>query len=267
LKNPEGELFHMYTQLVFEKKEGYAKIILNRPEARNSITPVLLSELESVLEELQGERDINVVFLMGAGEDFCAGLDLKYALTTLEKDPNIFLEETVPQGPRIHEKIEGLDKPVIAAVHGNAVAGGFILAYFCDLIIATEDSRFGDAHARWGIVPGWHEPQRLARSIGIRRAKQFFLTCELVSAKEAYDMGLVWKLVPTGKLEEAVDEWGARFKKLSGISLSMIKQQLRWVMKTDWEAMLEVDSLLRKDLLGGFCTEEALERFKQFGKK
>jgi enoyl-CoA hydratase/carnithine racemase len=170
-------------------------------------------------------------------------------------------------GPELADLLERVEKPVIAAVQGNAIAGGFILAFFCDLIIASEDARFGDAHAKWGIVPGWQEPQRLARSIGLRRAKQFFLTCEVVSAKEAYDMGLVWKLVPTGELEQAVDEWGARLQKLSGISLALIKQQFRSVLKADWETMLEVDRSLRKDLIAGFCSEEMLERLKAFGKK
>jgi len=257
----------MYQEILLEKKDGFAKVIFNRPEARNSITPVLISELAAVLEELSKEESIRAIFLMGSGKDFCTGMDLKYALTTLENNPEEFRTSMNPWGPKIHGMMEDMDKPVIAAVQGNAIAGGFILAYFCDLIIATEDARFGDAHVKWGIVPGWQEPQRLARTIGLRRAKQFFLTCEFISAKEAQEMGLVWKLVPSEKLEEAIDEWGAKFSAFSMTSMGMIKQQFKWVMQTEWHDMLEMDELMRKDLIAGFCSEEMLERLKAFRKK
>jgi len=255
----------MYEQITVEKKDGFAKVVLNRPEAKNAITPLMMRELESAFKTLQEEKDVKAIFLMGAGGGFCAGMDLKYALTSLQNNPDSFKQELIPMGPRFDDLIEDLNKPVIAAVHGNAIAGGFILAYFCDLIIATDDACFGDAHAKWGFIPGWQEPQRLARSIGIRRAKQFFLTGELVSAQEAKEIGLVWKVVPSGKLEEAVEKWGSNFKKLSGTSLDMIKQQLKSVLRTGWQEMLELDLLMRKDLLGGFCSAEAADRLKTFG--
>ncbi|MBW2570485.1 MAG: enoyl-CoA hydratase/isomerase family protein, partial [Deltaproteobacteria bacterium] len=193
-----------YKELIIEKKEGMAKIVMNRPEARNALTPVLLSELVEALEELRADKDIRVVFLRGSGKDFCAGLDLKHVFKVLKGEPEEFLRDIIPFGAKFYETIENLDKVVIAMVQGNAIAGGFILAYFCDLIIASEDAHFGDAHAKWGLVPGWQEPQRLCRSIGMRNAKRFFLTNEIMSAKEAQEIGLVWKVVPEGKLDEAV---------------------------------------------------------------
>jgi enoyl-CoA hydratase/carnithine racemase len=257
----------MYEQIIIKKEDGYAKVIMNRPEVKNAITPLLMRELESAFISLQKDAGINAIFLMGAGDDFCAGMDLKYALTTLQENPDAFKKEMIPMGPRFDDLVEDLNIPVIAAVQGNAVAGGFILAYFCDLIIATDDAHFGDAHAKWGFIPGWQEPQRLARSIGIRRARQFFLTGELVSAQEAKEIGLVWKMVPADKLEETVERWGDKFKKLSAISLAMMKQQLKSVNRSGWEQMLDFDLLMRKDLLGGFCSAEAADRLKTFGKK
>ena len=249
---------------MWQKNKGTATVTLNRPEARNALTPLLLSELLRVFEALHREKAIRTVFLKGAGKDFCAGLDLKHISGVLEGKPDSLHTDIIAFGATFYDLIENLDKPVIAAVHGNVITGGFILAYFCDLIIATEDARFGDTHATWGFVPGWQEPQRLARSIGIRRAKQFFLTNELVSAHEAQKVGLVWKVVPVGKLDDAIDEWGTKLGKLSSISLGMIKQQLKSVMKTDWQTMIEIDLLMRKDLLGGFCTADAQERLKGF---
>ena len=256
-----------YNELILEKKGGIAQVIMNRPEARNSLTPTLLAELAEVFNDLKKDKEIRVVFLKGAGKDFCTGMDLKYALGVLDGKPEAFIRDVIPYGPKVYDAIQALDKPVIAAVHGHAIAGGFIMAYFCDLIIATEDASFGDAHAKWGLVPGWQEPQRLARSIGIRRAKQFFLTGETISSKEAQNIGLVWKVVPKGKLEKAIGEWGAKLNELSGISLGMMKQQLNSVMKTDLQITTELDKLIRKDILGGSFSTDALERLKVFTKK
>jgi len=251
-----------YETIKLEKKNGIAKVILNRPEAKNAMSTQLLKELLSAFEELKGDESIGVVFVKGAGNDFCAGLDLKFVLDALESKSDVTLTENIPMGPKIFKAIEELPMPVIAAVHGHAIAGGLILAYFCDLIIASEDARMGDAHARWGFVPGWQEPQRLARSIGIRRAKQIFLTNELLSAKEAQEIGLVYKVVPQGKLDEAIDELGVKLLKLSKIALGRIKYQLDSVMKTDWQSTLEIDVLMRKDLFGGFITVDAFDRLK-----
>jgi len=249
-----------------EIKDGFAKLILNRPEARNALTPPLMRELASALKALEENDDVNVIFLMGAGADFCAGVDLKYVLSALLEDSDTLKEELVPWGPIVADLIEGLAKPVIAAVQGRAVAGGLVLADFCDLILADETAIFGDAHAKWGFVPGWQDPQRLARSIGIRRARQLFLTCEPVSAIEAKAMGLVWKIVPAGTLGAAVEKWGAIYKEMNASALAMMKRQFRVIMRTGWQERLDWDELLRKDLLGGFCTPEAAERLATFGK-
>lgn len=256
----------MYEQVMVEKCQGYAKVIMNRPDAKNAITPLLMNELIDAFKALDRDESIKAVFLMGAGDDFCAGMDLKYALDNLENSPERLLEDLIPLGPKLDNLIEAMTKPVVSVVQGNAIAGGFILSYFCDLIIAAEGATFGDAHAKWGFVPGWHEPQRLARSIGIRKAREFFLTGEFMSAAKAKDTGLVWKVVADDQLEQTVEKWGAKFGKMSLVSLGMMKQQLANVQKSEWEMMTHYDELMRKDLAGGFCTEEAAARLKTFGK-
>ena len=258
-----------YEELSLEKKEGIAKIILNRPEARNALTPRLLREIVAALKEVDQDDSVRVVFMKGAGKDFCAGVDLKYALDALEGNPEGF-RELIPLGPEVDETIESMSKPVIAAVHGNAITGGFIMAYFCDLIIATEDAHMGDTHATWGLVPGWQEPQRLARSIGIRRSKQFFLTDEIISAKEAQEIGVVWKVYPEGKLDEAIDEVGAKLCRLSKQSLCALKKQYAWMMKTDWKTVVEIDNITREGtpwITAAAFTEDAKERLRSFVEK
>jgi len=258
-----------YKDLIVKRDGRIAQIIFNRPEQRNSITPNTLNELYAAFKEMDKDDNIGVVFLRGAGTNFCAGLDLKIALGALEDNPVEFRKnESLVR--EIQETIEELSKPVIAAVHGPAIAGGFIFAYFCDLIIATEDAVFGDAHALWGLVPGVIEPQVFARNFGVGMAKRLFLTGDRLTAKEAQEIGFVYKVVPTGKLDEAIDEMGAKFAKMNTLSIAMMKKQLATVMKTDWKTMIEKDNLLRAKTPGitaGIFTDEAKERLLSFNEK
>lgn len=259
-----------YQTVIIERKSGIGKLVMSRPEARNAINIQLLEELIAGLGELERDESIGIIFLMGRGPDFCAGMDLKYALDALEGNVEPSQTKFAPLGPKFADTIENLSKPVIAAVHGNAIAGGFILAYFCDLIIATEDAVMGDTHARWGLVPGWMEPQRLARKIGYQKAKELFLTSDGLSAEEAYRIGLVYKVVPKDKLDEAVDELGNRLLKQSKYSLAGIKRQLAQMFKADWSMVSEIDRLTRetnRELVVGVFSPDAEERLRRFVEK
>jgi len=258
-----------YKDIIVKRDGRIAQIIINRPEQRNSLTPNALNELFSAFKELDKDNSIGVVFLRGAGANFCAGLDLKGALGSLESDSGE-LQALEAMLREIADTIEKLSKPVIAAVHGPAIAGGFIFSYFCDLIVATEDAVFGDAHALWGLVPGVIEPQVFARKFSIAMAKRFFLTGDILTAKEAQEIGLVYKVVPTGKLDDAVEELGTKFAKLSTLSIAMIKKQLAAVLKAGWQTMIEEDTALRAETPGitrGIFTDEALQRLRSFTEK
>ncbi len=258
-----------YKDLIVKKDGRIAQIIFNRPEQRNSITPNTLNELYAAFKEMDKDDNIGVVFLRGAGTNFCAGLDLKFALGALDDD-NVEFPKLEALIREVQETIEELSKPVIAAVHGPAIAGGFIFSYFCDLIIATEDAVFGDAHARWGLVPGVIEPQVFARNFGIQMAKRLFLAGDRLTAKEAQEIGFVYKVYPTGKLDEAINEMGAKFAKLNTLSIAVMKKQIAGVMKTDWQTMIEKDIVLRAETPGitrGIFTDEAKERLLSFTEK
>jgi enoyl-CoA hydratase/carnithine racemase len=258
-----------YKDLIVKKEGRIAQVIFNRPEQRNSLTFNTLNELYAAFTEVDKDDNIGVVFLRGAGTNFCAGLDLKFALGRTDDD-NFEFRKFEALIREVQETIENLSKPVIAAVHGSAIAGGFIFAYFCDLIVATEDSVFGDAHALWGILPGAIEPQIFARKFSIAMAKRFFLTGDKLTAKEAQEIGLLYKVYPTGKLDDAVEEMGAKFAKLSTLSIAMIKKQLSGVLKADWQTMIEKDTALRVETPGithGLFTDEAKERLLSFTQK
>ena len=225
-----------YETLILEKKAGVAKITLNRPQALNALNRQLISELLAALEEVQQDETVRVVVLKGAGRAFCSGVDLK--------EYPVGGGRTQDAGfSGLWEKIEELTKPVIAAVHGYAVTGGFLLTYCSDMVIAAEGTRFGDTHARWGLIPTGGESQRLPRKVGILKAKELMFTSEMIDAREAERLGLINKVVPADKLEEAVDELAEKLLKNSSKSISFIKTLINRGMEVDFATGLKMEAL------------------------
>lgn len=255
-----------FQTLIFEKKAGVARITLNRPQVLNALNPPLITELKAALGDVQEDGAVRVVVLRGAGRAFCAGLDLKFAEECFDAgdlDSLRFIE----RNKDLLDMMEGLTKPIVAAVHGYAVTGGFVLAYFSDIVIASEDAIFQDTHCRWGLVPAWYEAQRMARVFGIFRGKALLFTSDQITAREAQEMGFVYKVVPQGKLEEAVDELAGKLLKQSPAALSIVKAEINRGMKVDWATALKISEELRRDITAGFITPEAKERLRAFREK
>jgi len=184
--------------LQVEKKDGVAVVTLNRPEAMNALSKAMRSALYRAMVDIDGDPDISVVVLTGAGERaFTAGLDLK----ELGSDPKAMgaaNAEGAEENPV--KAVELCSKPVIGAINGVAITGGFELALACDVLIASENARFADTHARVGIMPGWGLSQKLSRLLGIYRAKELSLTGNFLDARTAADWGLVNRVVPAADL-------------------------------------------------------------------
>ncbi|NBB16204.1 enoyl-CoA hydratase [Caulobacter sp. SLTY] len=184
--------------LLVEKKHGIAVVTLNRPEAMNALSKALRSELYKAMTALDADDEVSVVVLTGAGERaFTAGLDLK-ELGSDAKAMGAANAEGAQENPV--KAIELCRKPVIGAINGVAITGGFEVALACDVLIASENARFADTHARVGIMPGWGLSQKLSRLIGIYRAKELSLTGNFLDAQTACDWGLVNRVVPAGEL-------------------------------------------------------------------
>jgi enoyl-CoA hydratase len=184
--------------LLIDRTDGIATITLNRPEAMNAMSTALRAALADALDDLNADPTVRVAILTGAGERaFTAGLDLK----ELGGDPN-GLRAANATGKDMNpvRALEQFAKPVIAAVNGVAITGGFELALACDVIIASSTARFADTHARVGITPGWGLSQKLSRLIGIYRAKELSLTGNFLDAQTAYDWGLVNRVVAPADL-------------------------------------------------------------------
>jgi enoyl-CoA hydratase/carnithine racemase len=191
-----------FRTLLFEKRESLAYVTVNRPEKLNALNQIVLDELSDCFGAIQRDGQIRAVILNGSGEKaFVAGADVSEiaALTSLAA------REMSRRAQAVFDFIENLGTPVIAAVRGYALGGGCELAMACTLRVASENSRFGQPEVRLGIIPGYGGTQRLSRLIGKGRALEMILTGEMVSAQEAYRIGLVNCVVPEPDLITAAE--------------------------------------------------------------
>jgi enoyl-CoA hydratase len=186
-----------------ERQEHVFTVVLSRPEARNAVDGPTAAELAAAFREFDADETARVAVLWGEGRTFCAGADLKAAGTG--RGNRVAEDGDGPMGPtRLR-----LSKPVIAAVAGHAVAGGLELALWCDLRVAEEDAVFGVFCRRWGVPLIDGGTVRLPRLIGTGRAMDMILTGRPVPAREAYEMGLANRVVPTGRARAEAEELAA----------------------------------------------------------
>jgi enoyl-CoA hydratase len=179
--------------LLLERAEGIATVTLNRPAHLNALSAELRDAIARAFDEIAADDETRAVILTGAGRAFCAGLDLKELGG--ETGGGTDISGAVGRGANVVRAIEGCPWPVIGAVNGYAITGGFELALACDLLIASTAARFADTHARVGIMPGWGLSQKLSRAIGIGRAKELSLTGNFLDAEQAVAWGLVNRVV------------------------------------------------------------------------
>jgi len=173
-----------------------ATITLNRPEARNALNADLRRALPQAVAECDARDDIDVLILTGADPVFCAGLDLKeLGQSSNESDDAAVVASTERRGP-----LPPTVKPLIGAINGAAITGGFELALNCDFLIASEHARFADTHTRVGIQPGWGLTVLLAEAVGVRRAKELSATGNFLDAPTALTWGLVNHVVAHDEL-------------------------------------------------------------------
>src|SRR5882672_11430868 len=177
--------------LLVDKRDGITTLTLNRPESMNALSQALRMALVEAFAELSNDEDTKVVILTGAGRAFCAGLDLRELSAT-----GMTAKDAVVGGPTdIVRAMEAFDRPIIGAINGFAITGGFEVALACDILIASSAAQFADTHARVGVMPGWGLSQKLSRTIGIYRAKELSLTGNYLSAEQAAEWGLVNRVV------------------------------------------------------------------------
>ncbi len=200
-----------------------AWIILNRPTALNSLTPGIGTGIDAALTEIERHPEVRAVVVTGSGRAFSAGADLKFIRESSGGDPRA-LQHFVGDLLRVLTRLEQFPLPVIAAVNGLALAGGIELVLCCDIVIAAESAKIGDAHANFGLIPGGGSSVRLPRKIGPTRAKALMFTGEFLTAREMMAMGLVNEVVPDGELTAAVERFVAKLANKSPLGLARMKQ-------------------------------------------
>ena len=188
---------HSEPVLLVEVSGGLATLTLNRPQAMNALSRELRFELSRQIEALAGDPSVRVMILTGAGRAFSAGLDLKELGAGDGKVGGVL------DGGNVVAALAKFQGPVIGAINGAAITGGFELALACDVLIASSTARFADTHVRVGVMPGWGLSQKLSRAIGISRAKELSLTGNFLSAEQAERWGLVNRVVAPEELMPA----------------------------------------------------------------
>src|SRR5437870_5200504 len=210
-----------YTDIRYETAEGIAKITINRPEVRNAFRPQTLFELSHAFDAARDDPSVGVIVFTGEGpEAFCSGGDQRVRGDDGYKDEKGIGRLNVLD---LQVQIRRLPKPVIAMVAGYAIGGGHVLHLVCDLTICADNARFGQTGPMVGSFDGGYGSGLLARTIGMKRAKEIWFLCEQYDAARAYEMGLVNKVVPLEQLEEATLAWCRRILEMSPLALRLLK--------------------------------------------
>lgn len=208
-----------FNDIIYEKKESIAWITLNRPEVRNALNYQIVTEINQALKQAKADDETRVVVITGTGEAFSAGMDLKFSSTATPEEMGKYQELWYNE---LSDTLHLLGKPVIAAVNGLCVGGGFGLAERCDVIIASEKARFGYPEINVGANPAVHLTV-LPRMTNRLKAFELIFTGELFPALEAERLGVVNRVVAHDKLEEEVSQLAQKFASKSPIIVKHLR--------------------------------------------
>ncbi|MEY4391767.1 MAG: hypothetical protein RLZZ544_476 [Actinomycetota bacterium] len=244
--------------VLYEVSEGIATVTLNRPEKRNALNSDVLRLLPQLLARADQDDAVDVVILTGADPAFSAGLDLKQLGDTGDNLRGTGADGA-PNATGVRGPFPTMTKPLIGAVNGVAITGGFELALNCDFLIASEHAKFGDTHSRVGVMPGWGLTVLLPQAIGVRRAKEMSLTGNFMGAEEALAFGLVNHVVPHADLMPFTRQIA---KDIAGNEADGVRRMLQtykeYAAETDaWENEATVGAQWRRQ---NFATEKVAER-------
>src|SRR3954452_10515442 len=211
-----------FEDIRYETSEGIAKITITRPEVRNAFRPQTVVELSRAFELAREDQEVGVIVLTGEGDlAFCSGGD-----QNVRGDTGYVLEPGEVgrfHVTDLHIQIRRLPKPVIASVAGYAVGGGQVLHLVCDLTIAADNAQFGQTGPRVGSFDGGFGASLLARTVGVKKAKEIWFLCRQYDAQQALDMGLVNTVVPLDRLEAETVRWCREMLQLSPFALRLLK--------------------------------------------
>jgi len=205
MSNVDWKPAGQFTDILYDKAEGIAKITINRPQVRNAFRPLTVKEMSTALEDAREDPDTGVVILTGAGDKaFCSGGDQKIRGDSGYKDEKGIHRLNVLD---LQRQIRTCPKPVIAMVAGYAIGGGHVLHLMCDLTIAADNAVFGQTGPKVGSFDGGYGAGYMARIVGQKKAREIWFLCRQYNAQQALEMGLVNIVVALDKLEAETVQW------------------------------------------------------------
>lgn len=250
-----------YTDILYHKMEGIAKITMNRPHIHNAFRPLTVREMQDALENARNDSAIGAIILTGAGEKaFCSGGDQSIRGEAGYSDDDGVHRLNVLDFQR---QIRTCPKPVVAMVAGYAIGGGHVLHVICDLTIAADNAIFGQTGPKVGSFDGGLGSSYLARIVGQKKAREIWYLCKQYSAQEALEMGLVNHVVPYADLEKTTIEWCNKMLEHSPLALRCLKSGLN----ADCDGEMGLQELAGNATLLYYMSEEAQEGHQAFLEK
>lgn len=244
--------------ILFEKKRGVAYITINRPEAMNALDPETGRELNEAFEEFKQDDSLQVAILTGAGDKaFCAGADLKRSIPQLT-------DREMPVEPTEVRFFSDIYKPIITAVNGYCLAGGFEMMLGTDIRVAAEHARFGLPEVRWGLVPFAGSHVRLPRQLPWAFAMEVLLTGRQFTAQEALQMGLVNKVVPLEQLMETAEEYARMITANGPLAVRAVKEIVMRTLSLPMNQAFYWDAYMSSRVM---ASEDAKEGPRAFAEK
>lgn len=250
-----------FSDILYHKTEGIARITINRPEVRNAFRPLTVNEMAQALDDARNDEEIGVIILTGQGDKaFCSGGDQKIRGDSGYRDQKGVHRLNVLDFQR---QIRTCPKPVIAMVAGYAIGGGHVLHLMCDLTIAADNARFGQTGPRVGSFDGGYGASYMARIVGQKKAREIWFLCRQYDANQALDMGLVNMVVPLDRLEEETIVWCREILANSPMAIRCLKAALN----ADCDGQAGLQELAGNATMLFYMSEEGQEGRNAFVEK
>ena len=244
--------------ILFSIEQGVASVVFNRPQVYNSMHRAMRLEFIEALKQCTQDPQVRSVYITGTGKAFCAGQDLQEVV-----DPNgPSMDKILSEGYNpIVQLIRSIEKPVVAAVNGVAAGAGANIALACDLTIATASASFTQAFSKIGLVPDSGGTWTLPRLVGLQRAAALMMLSDKISATEAADIGMIWKVLPDDSFQEASLQIAQKLAQMPTRALGMTKRALQQAMTTTFEQQLLVEEQLQTLAGNSFDYKEGVAAF------
>jgi enoyl-CoA hydratase len=246
-----------YETITVEQSEGIATVTFNRPDKLNALNERLLIELRAAVLTLSSDRGVHVLILTGAGKAFAAGADI----SIMTEMPPATAKAFADAGHALGDALESAPFPAIAAVNGFALGGGCELAMACDFIYASDKAKFGQPEVNLGVIPGFGGTQRLARRVGIGRARELCYTGDIIGAEEALRIGLVNAVFPLEQLLPKVREVAKKIASKGPLAIAQCKRVIHNGADLPLERASELEAQAFALLFGTHDQREGMKAF------